>query len=50
MSAQEISDWCRQNMASYKCPRHIEFLDALPRSSTGKILWRELQAREWEGH
>ncbi|MDH4991805.1 long-chain-fatty-acid--CoA ligase [Aquamicrobium lusatiense] len=49
-SAQEISDWCRQNMASYKCPRHIEFLDALPRSSTGKILWRELQAREWEGH
>jgi len=48
LSAQDLSDWCRANMASYKCPRHFEFLDALPRSSTGKILWRELQAREWE--
>lgn len=49
LSAQELSDWCHANMASYKCPRHFEFIDALPRSSTGKVLWRELQAREWEG-
>ena len=48
LSAQELSDWCRANMASYKCPRDFAFVDALPRSSTGKVLWRDLQAREWE--
>jgi fatty-acyl-CoA synthase len=39
--------WCRQHMAAYKVPRHVEFLDALPRSATGKIQWRALQEREW---
>ena len=32
--------------APYKYPRRIEFVDSLPKSSTGKILWRELQAAE----
>jgi fatty-acyl-CoA synthase len=30
-------------MAVYKAPRIVEFMDALPKSGTGKILWRELQ-------
>jgi fatty-acyl-CoA synthase len=34
-------------MAAYKVPRLIEFIDALPRSGTGKIQWRVLQDREW---
>jgi fatty-acyl-CoA synthase len=34
-------------MAAYKCPRQVEFVDALPKSGTGKVLWRELQAREF---
>ena len=40
---QDIVDWARQRMAVYKAPRLVEFIDALPKSGTGKILWRELQ-------
>ena len=36
----------RANLAGYKVPREIEFLDELPRNATGKVLKRELQARE----
>ncbi|OYU93580.1 MAG: long-chain fatty acid--CoA ligase, partial [Burkholderiales bacterium PBB5] len=35
--------WARSQMAVYKAPRHVAFVDALPRSATGKILWRSLQ-------
>jgi fatty-acyl-CoA synthase len=33
-------------MASYKVPRMIDFMDALPKSGTGKIMWRLLQEQE----
>ena len=46
----ELIDWCRQNMAAYKIPRLIEFADSLPKSGAGKILWRELQEREYGPH
>ncbi len=46
IEAQPIIDWCRDNMAAYKVPRVIEFIDALPKSGAGKIMWRELQERE----
>jgi fatty-acyl-CoA synthase len=46
VSAEEIIDWAREHMAAYKAPRLIEFVDALPKSGSGKILWRELQERE----
>ncbi|HEY2145855.1 MAG TPA: long-chain fatty acid--CoA ligase [Steroidobacteraceae bacterium] len=46
IEAQAIIDWCRENMAAYKVPRVIEFVDALPKSGSGKIMWRELQERE----
>lgn len=42
---QDIIDWSRQNMAAYKCPRIIEFMDSLPKSGSGKVQWRELQER-----
>ena len=38
--------WCRERMAAYKAPRQVAFVDALPKSGTGKILWRELQDAE----
>jgi fatty-acyl-CoA synthase len=41
-----IIDWGRENMAAYKYPRIVEFVDALPKSGAGKIMWRELQDRE----
>jgi fatty-acyl-CoA synthase len=46
IEAQPIIDWCRENMAAYKVPRVIEFVEALPKSGAGKIMWRELQERE----
>jgi fatty-acyl-CoA synthase len=46
VEAQPIIDWCREHMAAYKVPRVIEFIDALPKSGSGKIMWRELQERE----
>jgi fatty-acyl-CoA synthase len=46
VEGQAIIDWCRENMAAYKVPRIIEFVDALPKSGAGKIMWRELQERE----
>ena len=37
-----LVEWCRQNMAAYKIPRRFEFRDDLPRSGTGKVIWRDL--------
>lgn len=43
---QEILDWCRDNMAVYKAPRIVQFVDALPKSGSGKVMWRTLQEAE----
>jgi fatty-acyl-CoA synthase len=43
-----IIAWARDNMAAYKVPRAIELAQDLPRSGSGKILWRVLQEREDE--
>lgn len=41
----ELEEWCRARMASYKRPRAYEFIDELPINSTGKILKRDLRTR-----
>jgi fatty-acyl-CoA synthase len=46
IEGKAIIDWCRQNMAAYKVPRIVEFVDALPKSGAGKIMWRQLQEAE----
>jgi fatty-acyl-CoA synthase len=46
VDGEAITAWAREKMAAYKVPRVVEFVDALPRSATGKILWRALQERE----
>jgi len=43
---QQIIDWCRENMAVYKAPRMVQFVSALPRSGSGKVMWRLLQEKE----
>jgi fatty-acyl-CoA synthase len=45
-SADELKAHVKANLAAYKAPREIEFLDELPRNATGKILKRELHERE----
>ncbi|MGB3682067.1 MAG: long-chain fatty acid--CoA ligase [Rubrobacteraceae bacterium] len=47
-SAEDIIEWAKGEMAAYKYPRQVEFIDALPKSGSGKILWRELQEKEQE--
>jgi fatty-acyl-CoA synthase len=46
IAGQAIIDWCRGIMAAYKVPRIVEFVDALPKSGAGKIMWRTLQEAE----
>ncbi|WP_077212048.1 long-chain fatty acid--CoA ligase [Bacillus dakarensis] len=43
---EDIIEWSKQHMAAYKYPRIIQFLDQLPVSGSGKILWRKLQEQE----
>jgi acyl-CoA synthetase (AMP-forming)/AMP-acid ligase II len=43
-SAAEIIAWCRDRLAHFKCPASVEFTAALPRTTTGKVLKRELRA------
>ncbi len=45
-TADGIIEWAREHMAAYKIPRLIEFVDALPKSGTGKVMWRALQEAE----
>ena len=49
VSEQDIIDWCRDNMAVYKVPRVVQFVDALPKSGSGKVMWRLLQEAEAGG-
>jgi fatty-acyl-CoA synthase len=46
VSEQDIIDWAGKNMAAYKYPRIVELVDALPKSATGKVMWRALQEKE----
>jgi fatty-acyl-CoA synthase len=43
---QDIIDWAREHMAAYKVPKIVQFVDHLPKSGSGKVMWRQLQERE----
>ena len=46
-TAEELIAYCREHLAKFKCPTSVEFLEALPRNPTGKILKRDLRAPYW---
>lgn len=46
VTEEEIIEWSKTQMATYKYPRIVEFRESLPVSGTGKILWRVLQEEE----
>ena len=48
VSEQDIIAWCRDNMAVYKAPTQVQFVDVLPKSGSGKVMWRALQEAEGE--
>jgi fatty-acyl-CoA synthase len=43
LSEKDVKDYVKRNLAGYKVPRHVAFLDELPRNATGKVLKRELE-------
>ena len=43
---QDVIDWAREHMAAYKVPRVVEFAESLPKSGSGKVMWRLLQDQE----
>src|SRR3984957_3064993 len=50
VTAQEIIEYCGRNMAGYKKPKGVEFVDTLPVSGYGKIMRREIRATYWKGY
>ena len=49
-SRPSCSTHCRSELATYKCPRSVDFVDELPRDPNGKLYKRLLRERYWEGH
>ena len=46
LSEEDLKDYVKSNLARYKVPREIVFVDELPRNATGKVLKRELADRQ----
>jgi LAO/AO transport system ATPase len=46
----ELIAYCRSELATYKCPRSVDFVDELPRDPNGKLYKRLLRERYWQGH
>ena len=49
VTEDEVINWCKEHMAAYKYPRVVQFVDVLPKSGSGKVMWRALQEAEGEG-
>jgi long-chain acyl-CoA synthetase len=50
VTGAEIRAYCREKLAAYKVPRHVEFRDSLPKTMGGKVLRRELAREEKTAH
>ena len=44
---EEIINFCKKNLAGYKAPKTVEFLESLPKNPQGKILKKEIRKRYW---
>ena len=49
LSEEDVISFCRQQLAHYKCPTSIDWMDQIPRNPSGKILKTELRKPYWEG-
>ena len=45
----EIITWTKERIAGYKAPKSVDFIDAMPRNPSGKILRKDLREKYWEG-
>ena len=48
-SESDLIEFCRRHLAHFKCPKRVEFIDALPRTATGKIQKNLLREKYWAG-
>jgi len=49
LAESEVIDYCAKNLAGYKKPKSVDFVDEFPRSPVGKILKKDIRAKYWEG-
>ena len=49
LSSEDVIEYARSKIARYKCPKTVEFIEALPRNASGKILRKDLRAPHWAG-
>jgi len=42
--------YCKTRLGGFKCPRSVDFVSALPRNPSGKVIKRELREPYWKGH
>jgi acyl-CoA synthetase (AMP-forming)/AMP-acid ligase II len=50
VSEQELIDFCKERLSSYKKPKSIDFVNTLPKNAVGKVLRREVRESYWKGH
>jgi acyl-CoA synthetase (AMP-forming)/AMP-acid ligase II len=48
--AEELMEWCKERISHVKCPRTVDFMEALPRHATGKLYKRLLKDKYWGNH
>jgi acyl-CoA synthetase (AMP-forming)/AMP-acid ligase II len=49
-TAEELITHCKERLAGYKCPKAVDFWEALPKTPIGKILRKDVKKKLWEGH
>ena len=49
LTEQAIIEYCRKNLAGYKCPTSVDWMETIPRNPSGKILKVELRKPYWDG-
>jgi acyl-CoA synthetase (AMP-forming)/AMP-acid ligase II len=50
VDAETLLEYCKGRLGGYKRPRSVDFIEALPRNPSGKVLKKDLRERYWEGH
>ncbi|MCZ6855939.1 MAG: fatty acid--CoA ligase, partial [Gammaproteobacteria bacterium] len=49
LTEQGVIEFCRENLAGFKCPTSVDWMDDIPRNPSGKILKTELRKPYWAG-
>ena len=49
LTPEELDAFCRLRLGGFKVPKRYEFIDALPRNASGKVLKKDLRQRHWQG-